>query len=43
MQIREMEQKIGRKIFVLNIIAFELGGTNSLNPEEDTCHRQSMC
>ena len=38
-----MEQKIEKKFFVLMIIAFELGTANSLNPEEDTCNRQSVC
>ena len=28
---------------VLKIIAFELGLTNSHNPEEDTCHCESIC
>ena len=28
---------------VLKIIGFESGTTNSHNPEEDTCHWQSMC
>ena len=33
-----------RKMFsVLKIIAFESGTTNSHNPEQDTCHWQSMC
>ena len=27
----------------LKIIVFELGTTNSLNLEKDTCHWQSMC
>ena len=33
-----------RKMFsVLKIIAFESGTTNYHNPEQDTCHWQSMC
>ena len=28
---------------VLKIIGFESGTTNSHNPEEGTCHWQSMC
>ena len=28
---------------LLKIIVFELGTTNSLNLEKDTCHWQSMC
>ena len=37
-----MEQKIQKKFFVFNIIAFGSGAANSYNQEEDTCHRQSM-
>ena len=33
-----MEQKVQKKVFVFKIIAFELGATNSHNPQEDTCH-----
>ena len=43
MEIPEMEQKIGKKFFVFQIIAFELGVANSRNIEQDTCHRQPMC
>ena len=43
MKIQEMEQKIEKKFFVFQIIAFELGVTNSHNLEQDTCRRQSMC
>ena len=39
----EMEQKIQKMFFVSQIIAFELGVANSLNLEQDTCHRHSMC
>ena len=43
MSIPEMQQKILKKLLVLKIIAFELGTTNSHNPEQDICHWQSMC
>ena len=42
MHIPEMKQKNQKKFLVLKILAFELGKTNSHNPEEDTCHWQSM-
>ena len=38
-----MEQGNLKKFSVLKIIAFELGTTNSQNPEQDNCHWQSMC
>ena len=38
-----MEQKIGKNMSVLKIIAFQLGVVNSYNLEQDSCHRQSMC
>ena len=38
-----MEQRNEKKFLVLKIIAFELGSTNSRNPEQDTCHWQSIC
>ena len=34
-----MKQKLEKKVFV----AFELGGANCQNFEQDTCHRKSMC
>ena len=37
-----MEQKNPKMFSVLNIVAFESGTTNSLNPENNTCHWQSM-
>ena len=43
MDIPEMEQEIGKKIFSFNRIAFESAAANCHNPEQDTCHRQSMC
>ena len=43
MYIPEMEQKNQRTFFVLKIVAFEWGTTNSHNPEHDNCHWQSMC
>ena len=38
-----MKQKVWQKLFVLNIIPFQLGTTNSKNPEHYNCHWQSMC
>ena len=38
-----MEKKNQKKILVLKIIGFEPGSTNSHNPEQDTCHWQSIC
>ena len=38
-----MEQKIVKKLLVLQIISFESGTTNSHNPEHENCHWQSMC
>ena len=39
-----MEQKVDKKFFVAFLFnCFELGVANSLNSEEDTCHRESMC
>ena len=38
-----MEQKKLKKFLVFKIIAFEPGSTNSHNPEQDTCHWQSIC
>ena len=38
-----MEQKSLKKIFVFKIIAFEYKIATSHNPEQDTCHRQSIC
>ena len=38
-----MEQKIEKKFFVFNIMAFEYGTENSHNLQQDTCHRQPMC
>ena len=43
MSIPEMQQKILIKLLVLKIFAFELGTTNSHNPQQDICHWQSMC
>ena len=42
-QIPEIEQKNQQKFFVSKIIAFESETTNIHNPEQDTCHWQSMC
>ena len=38
-----MQQKIQKKFFVFQIIAFELGVANSRNIGQDTCHRWSIC
>ena len=38
-----MEQKIEKKFFDFQIIAFELGVGNSPNLEHEIFHRQSMC
>ena len=38
-----MEQRNEKKFLVLKIIAFEPGSGNSCNPEQDTCHWQSIC
>ena len=37
------EKKIEKKIFVFQIIAFELGFPNSRNIEKANCPWQSMC
>ena len=37
-----MEQKNQKKILDLKINSFESGKTHSHNPEQDTCHWQSM-
>ena len=36
-----MEQKNEKKFFDLMITAIECGTSNSHNPIQDTCHRQS--
>ena len=38
-----MEKKNQKKFFVVRIISFESVTTNYHNPEQDTCHWQSMC
>ena len=39
-----MKQKIDKIFFAVFLFnCFELGVANSLNSEEDTCHRESMC
>ena len=37
-----MEQKNQKKVLDLKKISFESGTTNSHNPQQDTCHWQSM-
>ena len=43
MQIPEIEEKVEKKFFVFQIIAFELGIANSRNLEQGICHVESMC
>ena len=43
MQIPEVVQKIGKKLFVFQIPAFEMVVAISGNIEKDTFHRRSMC
>ena len=43
MEIPEIEQNLKRKCFVFKIIAFESRVAYSHNPEQDTCHSQSIC
>ena len=38
-----MQQKIGEKLFVSDIIQSELVSLNSSYEEQDTFHRQAMC
>ena len=38
-----MQQKIGEKLFVSDIIPSELVSLNSSYEEQDTFHRQAMC
>ena len=38
-----MEPKTEKKFFVFKIIPFEEGAANFHNPEQDTCHQQSVC
>ena len=38
-----MEEKNDKMFSVLKIMAFESERTNSHNPEQDSCHWQSMC
>ena len=38
-----MDQKFRKKLLVFKIIGSEPGSTNSDNPEQDTCHWQSIC
>ena len=38
-----MEEKTEKTFFVFKITGFEYGTANSLNPEQDTCYRQTMC
>ena len=37
-----MEEKIQTKFLIFQIIAFELGMSNSRNLDPDICHRESM-
>ena len=38
-----MEETIAKKVFTFEVVAFESGAANSHNPEQETCHGQSMC
>ena len=38
-----MEQKLEKKAFVFQIIAFEFRVANSRNMQQDTWHQQAMC
>ena len=42
MQLPQMKQNNQKMFLVLKVIAFQSETTNSHNPEEDTCHWQSM-
>ena len=42
-QLPEIDWKNQKEFLVLKIIAVELGTTNSLNLEKNTCDWQSMC
>ena len=42
MQIPEIEEKIEKKVFVFQRLAFELGVANSRNIQQDTSDRESM-
>ena len=37
------KKKKGKMFLVLKVIGLESGSTNSLNLENNTCHRHSMC
>ena len=43
MQIPEMEQKFQKKLFLFQLIAFELQVASYCNTGEDTCNRRSIC
>ena len=43
MQSPSLEQKIHKKVFLFQVLAFELGVANSPNIQQDTCHQQTMC
>ena len=38
-----MGEKLQKKSSLFKIIAFQYGTASFHNPEQDTCHRQSMC
>ena len=42
MYTAEIEQKVQKKFFVFQIIAFDLGVASSHNLEQDSYYRQSM-
>ena len=39
----EIQEKILKKVFVFQIIVFELGVANSCNIQHDTWHGQAIC
>ena len=43
MQFPEIEKANEKEFLVFKITAFEPGSTNSHNPEQDTCHGESIC
>ena len=43
MHISEIEQKIKKKCFVSEIMAYEIVAVNSAYCDGNTCHRQLMC
>ena len=42
-RFQKWKNEIRKKFSVLEIIAFELGTTDSQNPEQDSCHSHLLC